>query len=161
VRGSRLRANLRPHGPCGKDRAALEAFLYSGRFSPSRCRSSVVEHSLGKGEVVSSILTGSTKQTLKNQHLSERALPCPPRLDPEQAANVCQKVGENWGSLFSLCPITRNRLPALLMPTYATSPETAPGPPGRRRTATPGTDTYPPRPRPSSLPPRSARTTRK
>src|SRR5262245_52031915 len=27
---------------------------------PPRCRSSVVEHSLGKGEVVSSILTGST-----------------------------------------------------------------------------------------------------
>ena len=26
----------------------------------ARCRSSVVEHSLGKGEVVSSILTGST-----------------------------------------------------------------------------------------------------
>jgi hypothetical protein len=26
-----------------------------------RCRSSVVEHSLGKGEVVSSILTGSTR----------------------------------------------------------------------------------------------------
>src|SRR5262249_11820056 len=32
------------------------------RFSPAagRCRSSVVEHPLGKGEVVSSILTGST-----------------------------------------------------------------------------------------------------
>jgi hypothetical protein len=33
-----------------------------GRFShpARRCRSSVVEHPLGKGEVVSSILTGST-----------------------------------------------------------------------------------------------------
>jgi hypothetical protein len=29
-----------------------------------RCRSSVVEHSLGKGEVESSILSGSTSQTL-------------------------------------------------------------------------------------------------
>jgi hypothetical protein len=28
-----------------------------------RCRSSVVEHPLGKGEVVSSILTGSTNKT--------------------------------------------------------------------------------------------------
>src|SRR2546427_1095075 len=34
-----------------------------GRFShpARRCRSSVVEHPLGKGEVVSSILTGSTR----------------------------------------------------------------------------------------------------
>ena len=32
-------------------------FLHPAR----RCRSSVVEHSLGKGEVVSSILTGSTR----------------------------------------------------------------------------------------------------
>ena len=35
-----------------------------GRFShpARRCRSSVVEHPLGKGEVVSSILTGSTRK---------------------------------------------------------------------------------------------------
>jgi hypothetical protein len=31
----------------------------------ARCRSSVVEHSLGKGEVVSSILTGSTRKALQ------------------------------------------------------------------------------------------------
>ena len=31
--------------------------------SRRRCRSSVVEHPLGKGEVVSSILTGSTRHT--------------------------------------------------------------------------------------------------
>jgi hypothetical protein len=30
------------------------------KFDPVRCRSSVVEHSLGKGEVLSSILSGST-----------------------------------------------------------------------------------------------------
>src|SRR2546422_8711574 len=37
-----------------------------GRFShpARRCRSSVVEHPLGKGEVVSSILTGSTRKSL-------------------------------------------------------------------------------------------------
>ena len=29
-------------------------------YGPGRCRSSVVEHSLGKGEVVGSIPTGST-----------------------------------------------------------------------------------------------------
>ena len=35
-----------------------------------RCRSSVVEHSLGKGEVVSSILTGSTRKSPINKGLS-------------------------------------------------------------------------------------------
>src|SRR5262249_31505868 len=40
-----------------------------GRFShpARRCRSSVVEHPLGKGEVVSSILTGSTTICLKGR----------------------------------------------------------------------------------------------
>jgi hypothetical protein len=42
-------------------------FLYS--HPARRCRSSVVEHSLGKGEVVSSILTGSTRKN------PSRALP--------------------------------------------------------------------------------------
>jgi hypothetical protein len=38
-------------------------FLFRGRMTAiGRCRSSVVEHSLGKGEVVSSILTGSTRK---------------------------------------------------------------------------------------------------
>jgi hypothetical protein len=36
-------------------------FFYS--HPARRCRSSVVEHSLGKGEVVSSILTGSTRKS--------------------------------------------------------------------------------------------------
>jgi hypothetical protein len=34
-----------------------------------RCRSSVVEHSLGKGEVDSSILSGSTRKDQSNQEL--------------------------------------------------------------------------------------------
>jgi hypothetical protein len=40
-----------------------------------RCRSSVVEHSLGKGEVVSSILTGSTNKSgiSRNAPLHQRA----------------------------------------------------------------------------------------
>ena len=44
-------------------RIAALAALSIGRFSnpTRRCRSSVVEHPLGKGEVVSSILTGSTR----------------------------------------------------------------------------------------------------
>src|SRR5262249_26589157 len=41
----------------------FEAAYFSVAFAPSRCRSSVVEHSLGKGEVVSSILTGSTSDS--------------------------------------------------------------------------------------------------
>src|SRR5260370_8856686 len=36
----------------------------------SGCRSSVVEHSLGKGEVVSSILTGSTSNRLSVEQIS-------------------------------------------------------------------------------------------
>lgn len=43
-------------------------FFYS--HPARRCRSSVVEHSLGKGEVVSSILTGSTRKSPINKCLS-------------------------------------------------------------------------------------------
>jgi hypothetical protein len=48
------------HAPYGKDRRAITA-LFATPGSCVCCRSSVVEHSLGKGEVVSSILTGSTR----------------------------------------------------------------------------------------------------
>ena len=41
-------------------RIAARPHLFHGPDPGARCRSSVVEHSLGKGEVVSSILTGST-----------------------------------------------------------------------------------------------------
>jgi hypothetical protein len=62
-------ARLRHVRPCGKDRSARALFLI-GRFShpARRCRSSVVEHPLGKGEVVSSILTGSTRYALAPPH---------------------------------------------------------------------------------------------
>ena len=60
-----LRARcLRRFGPCGKDRRFAAAFLAISQPA-RRCRSSVVEHSLGKGEVVSSILTGSTRKVLR------------------------------------------------------------------------------------------------
>jgi hypothetical protein len=55
---------LRGRRPCGKNRPLCGAVF--GRFSTKPracCRSSVVEHSLGKGEVVSSILPGSTIKT--------------------------------------------------------------------------------------------------
>ena len=49
-------------------RVAVSAALYAasccGRVH-SRCRSSVVEHPLGKGEVVCSIHTGSTRKTFE------------------------------------------------------------------------------------------------
>jgi hypothetical protein len=56
---------------------------FAGCFAPakSRCRSSVVEHSLGKGEVDSSILSGSTSKAKGNQHLADCALPCPDSSD--------------------------------------------------------------------------------
>src|SRR5262249_6660829 len=50
-------------GP-GRARRNLVAEWRPVRYSNARrCRSSVVEHPLGKGEVVSSILTGSTRQS--------------------------------------------------------------------------------------------------
>jgi hypothetical protein len=57
---SLMPTRLRLRQPYGKDRAS-----FGGRVPPASvrfkcCRSSVVEHPLGKGEVVSSILTGST-----------------------------------------------------------------------------------------------------
>src|SRR6185295_17501617 len=47
---------------------AAASLLYS--HPARRCRSSVVEHSLGKGEVVSSILTGSTRYSRTPMTLS-------------------------------------------------------------------------------------------
>ena len=48
-------------------------FHFSG--SCPRCRSSVVEHSLGKGEVVSSILTGSTSFQTRRRHARRARFP--------------------------------------------------------------------------------------
>jgi hypothetical protein len=61
---------LRSRGPCGKDRPASKGLLADSRIR-ARCRSSVVEHSIGNGEVDSSILSGSTIPSL--------GFPCRPR----------------------------------------------------------------------------------
>src|SRR4029077_138270 len=95
-----------------------------------RCRSSVVEHPLGKGEVVSSILTGSTKNVAQNQHLNDRTLPSPPRLDREQDANPPRKLGEIWGKMFDGCSRTvdaqeRAQVAQVSRSALAVSPELA------------------------------------
>src|SRR5712671_6937617 len=76
-----------------------------GRLADSRirarCRSSVVEHSIGNGEVDSSILSGSTSFPFENQCLDQRALPVPPRSGRERKSNLAQTVGENTGTLFT------------------------------------------------------------
>src|SRR5260370_40853855 len=51
---------LRARGPCGKDRPPCSGLFWPSPVSGARCRSSVVEHSIGNGEVDSSILSGST-----------------------------------------------------------------------------------------------------
>src|SRR5258707_278080 len=54
-----LHQSLHPCSPCGRFAPA------SRRPCLLRCRSSVVEHSLGKGEVDSSILSGSTRKNVE------------------------------------------------------------------------------------------------
>src|SRR3954466_16053098 len=57
--------------------AAFAAASLLNSHPARRCRSSVVEHSLGKGEVVSSILTGSTrKRHCAPEHGDLTALVC-------------------------------------------------------------------------------------
>ena len=85
------------HGP----RNPVRDFWSCGRLR--RCRSSVVEHSLGKGEVVSSILTGSTRKTKQIKHFCAGALPFPPALNRERNLFPPLGVGENWGTLFYGC----------------------------------------------------------
>src|SRR5438128_1787318 len=69
------RTRLRRLPPCGKDRAVSGLIA---RLPPAQCcRSSVVEHPLGKGEVVSSILTGSTRNARQI-----RASDTPPKFRP-------------------------------------------------------------------------------
>jgi hypothetical protein len=82
----------------GKDRRATASI--SRPRSGARCRSSVVEHSLGKGEVVSSILTGSTTKTKQTKDFLARPLPFPLALEREQSAFPPAKLGENPGNLF-------------------------------------------------------------
>src|SRR5260370_24909146 len=58
------RPRLQLPSPCGKDRHTCSRLLsVTNLHAAPGCRSSVVEHPLGKGEVVSSILTGSTRKS--------------------------------------------------------------------------------------------------
>ena len=75
----------------------------------------MVEHSLGKGEVESSIPSGSTRFPKHNQDLGFRGLPCVTPLRPEHAANVCQKLSEKARTLFA-CRSPRARS----MPSWIT-----------------------------------------
>src|SRR5579863_4312443 len=60
ARSAATAARLRSRPPYGKDRRAFFASICRAKGRKACCRSSVVEHSLGKGEVLSSILSGST-----------------------------------------------------------------------------------------------------
>ncbi len=58
-------------------RALRGAFLAAGFFAAKCCRSSGVEHSLGKGEVECSNHSGSTSFLHKNQYIGVRILLSP------------------------------------------------------------------------------------
>jgi hypothetical protein len=58
------------------------------------------ENSLGKGEVESSILSGSTRKAEQITCFSEEALPFLPVLEREQSVFPPAKLGENPGNLF-------------------------------------------------------------
>ena len=60
----------------------LVAAFWPILVSEACCRSSVVEHSIGNGEVDSSILSGSTIFPFKNQHFSRSSTPCSPTWEP-------------------------------------------------------------------------------
>ena len=100
--------SLRPGSPCG-------------RFAPPsrrpclpRCRSSVVEHSLGKGEVDSSILSGSTRKNIDKSETfsdfrSERSTIEKSRIiqnDPATSA-LSDTLVAHW-STFPFCHRTRS-----------------------------------------------------
>ena len=72
----------------------------SGRASTGCCRSSVVEHSLGKGEVDSSILSGSTIQPPDTQSFSCSHAPLSPADAGGTEHELENKSGENPGTPF-------------------------------------------------------------
>ncbi len=66
-------ARLRQRGPCGKDRPLCRGLRADSVITGACCRSSVVEHSIGNGEVDSSILSGSTSYLHEIAGIYERA----------------------------------------------------------------------------------------
>src|SRR5580698_2350235 len=93
-RPSRLRRNR----PYGKDRRASSAPI-----DRHCCRSSVVEHSLGKGEVVSSILPGSTRFPFEIRVTWIGAHAVVRHFHAERSVKSPPKYGENPGTWFASC----------------------------------------------------------
>ena len=107
---------LRERGPCGKNRPPVNGRrgrIYFCTEVRACCRSSVVEHSLGKGEVVSSILPGSTRKPEENQNLASDALLYPPHPEREQDANFRTKLGEKKGRRSCYVPLRDKRVSIL------------------------------------------------
>jgi hypothetical protein len=89
----------------------LRGCVYARSRVVARCRSSVVEHSIGNGEVDSSILSGSTIFSKQYQHLENTLLPIPPSFVSERKSNTTPIVGENAGNTFSGCSAKENPAP--------------------------------------------------
>src|SRR5271156_3847874 len=85
---------------------AMPSLLWqeAGRIHPRPrcCSSSVVEHSLGKGEVESSILSCSTIFPKWFQPLEKRPLPLPPLFYREQNQKDTSQLREISGSRFAI-----------------------------------------------------------
>ena len=93
---------LRRCGPYGKDRR-IRGRIPSVSHPARRCRSSVVEHSLGKGEVVSSILTGSTTKDPQNTGVSTAPAPVSPSPRTRTRRDFPQQTGGNLGEFVRVC----------------------------------------------------------
>jgi hypothetical protein len=74
----------------GRSRVPFRPILVMSRAC---CRSSVVEHSLGKGEVVSSILPGSTSYAAKSMPLQMVQQQWTPGTCSQNEARKCVQVG--------------------------------------------------------------------
>ena len=86
------------------DQTNLQHGLRCARRRPihaSRCRSSGVEHSLGKGEVESSNLSGSTSKPVENKGIAGTPAPRTPASVGRTKKELPEKSGENPGTLFT------------------------------------------------------------
>jgi hypothetical protein len=124
-------------------RLAMPSLLWqeAERFHPrSRCcSSSVVEHSLGKGEVESSILSCSTIFPKGFQSLRGRALPFPPFFDPEQNLKDASRLGEISGSKFAIRSARlHSPLGGVSTVVIAFGAQASPSAPKRNRRSEPG-----------------------
>ena len=90
----RGQACLRTGGGLWQEPAACRAFSLDSHLPAACCRSSVVEHSLGKGEVHSSILCGST---MNAHEIGAFRVHVVPQLDINQRG-LAHELGENPGN---------------------------------------------------------------